>query len=68
MRAEATKHQHDTGFSASFRPIIADSEAEVWEKVRHILHVAIKQTAQHEGGLKAKPDNIGAQRLQIIVV
>ncbi|STU97763.1 putative lavin-dependent oxidoreductase [Klebsiella pneumoniae] len=32
VRAEAAKHQRDIGFSVSFRPIIADSEAEAWEK------------------------------------
>ncbi len=32
MRAEAAKHQRDIGFSVSFRPIIADSEAEAWRE------------------------------------
>lgn len=32
VRAEAAKHQRDIGFSVSFRPIIADSEAEAWRK------------------------------------
>ncbi|PLK56130.1 alkanesulfonate monooxygenase, partial [Klebsiella quasipneumoniae] len=40
VRAEAVKHQRDIDFSVSFRPIIADSEAEAWEKAEHILHVA----------------------------
>ena len=31
VRAEAAKHQRDIGFSVSFRPIIADSEAEAGE-------------------------------------
>lgn len=64
MRAEAAKHQRDIGFSVSFRPIIADSEAEAWEKAEHILHVATEQAAQRGGGFKAKPDSIGAQRLR----
>ncbi len=46
VRAEAAKHQRDIGFSVSFRPIIADSEAEAWEKAEHILHVATEQAAQ----------------------
>lgn len=32
VRAEAAKHQRDIGFSVSFRPIIADSEAEARRK------------------------------------
>lgn len=64
VRAEAAKHQRDIGFSVSFRPIIADSEAEAWEKAEHILHVATEQAAQRGGGFKAKPDRIGAQRLR----
>lgn len=32
VRAEAAKHQRDIGFSVSFRPIIADSEAEAGRK------------------------------------
>ena len=53
VRAEAAKHQRDIGFSVSFRPIIADSEAEAWEKAEHILHVATEQAAQRGGGFKA---------------
>lgn len=64
VRAEAAKHQRDIGFSVSFRPIIADSEAEAQEKAEHILHVATEQAAQRGGGFKAKPDSIGAQRLR----
>lgn len=64
VRAEAAKHQRDIGFSVSFRPIIADSEAEAREKAEHILHVATEQAAQRGGGFKAKPDSIGAQRLR----
>lgn len=64
VRAEAAKHQRDIGFSVSFRPIIADSEAEALEKAEHILHVATEQAAQRGGGFKAKPDSIGAQRLR----
>ncbi len=52
VRAEAAKHQRDIGFSVSFRPIIADSEAEAWEKAEHILHVATEQAAQRGAGSK----------------
>ena len=52
VRAEAAKHQRDIGFSVSFRPIIADSEAEAREKAEHILHVATEQAAQRGAGSK----------------
>lgn len=52
VRAEAAKHQRDIGFSVSFRPIIADSEAEAQEKAEHILHVATEQAAQRGAGSK----------------
>ncbi len=45
------KHQREIGFSVSFRPIIADSEAEAREKAEHILHVATERAAQNDGGL-----------------
>ncbi len=64
VRAEAAKHQRDIGFSVSFRPIIADSEAEAWEKAEHILHVATGAGGTARRGFKAKPDSIGAQRLR----
>ena len=63
VRAEAAKHQRDIGFSVSFRPIIADSEAEARESRAY-------PTRRHRaggaarGGFKAKPESIGAQRLR----
>ncbi|ROS04262.1 LLM class flavin-dependent oxidoreductase [Raoultella terrigena] len=64
VRAEAAKHQREIDFSVSFRPIIADSEAQAWEKAEHILHVASERAAQTDGGFKAKPESVGAQRLR----
>lgn len=64
VRAEAAKHQRDIDFSVSFRPIIAATEAEAWEKAEHILHVATERAAQSGDGFKAKPDSVGAQRLR----
>lgn len=64
VRAEAAKHQREIDFSVSFRPIIAATEAEAWEKAEHILHVATERAAQSGGGFKAKPDSVGAQRLR----
>ncbi|VFS60959.1 Alkanesulfonate monooxygenase [Raoultella planticola] len=60
VRAEAAKHQRHIDFSVSFRPIIADSEAQAWEKAEHILHVASERAAQAGQGFKAKPDSEGA--------
>lgn len=64
VRAEAAKHLREIDFSVSFRPIIADSEAQAWEKAEHILHVASERAAQTDGGFKAKPESVGAQRLR----
>lgn len=64
VRAEAAKHQREIDFSVSFRPIIAATEAEAWEKAEHILHVATERAAQSGDGFKAKPDSVGAQRLR----
>lgn len=64
VRAEAGKHQRHIDFSVSFRPIIADSEAQAWEKAEHILHVASERAAQAGQGFKAKPDSEGARRLR----
>ena len=64
VRVEAAKHRREIGFSVSFRPIIADSEAEAWEKAEHILHVATRRAEASGGGFKAKPDSVGARRLR----
>lgn len=37
FRARAATFGRTPGFNASFRPIIADTEAAAWEKARHIL-------------------------------
>lgn len=63
VRAEAAKHQRDIGFSVSFRPIIADSEAEAWESRAYPAR-RHRAGGAARGGFKAKPDSIGAQRLR----
>ncbi len=64
MRAEAAKHQRDIGFSVSFRPIIADSEAEASGESRAYPARRHRAGGAARGGFKAKPDRIGAQRLR----
>lgn len=64
VRAEAAKHQRHIDFSVSFRPIIADTETQAWEKAEEILHVATEHAAQTGVSHKNKPDSVGAQRLQ----
>ncbi len=64
VRAEAAKHQRDIGFSVSFRPIIADSEAEAWEKAEHILRRhraggAARRRVQSQTGQHRRPAAAG---------
>ncbi|CAI2489098.1 Alkanesulfonate monooxygenase [Serratia ficaria] len=63
VRAEAAKHQRQIDFSVSFRPIIAATETQAWEKAKEILHVATEHAAQTGAGHKNKPNSVGAQRL-----
>lgn len=63
VRAEAAKHQRQLDFSVSFRPIIAATEKQAWEKAEEILHVATEHVAQRGVGAKNKPNSVGAQRL-----
>ncbi|WP_067705850.1 LLM class flavin-dependent oxidoreductase [Erwinia sp. ErVv1] len=64
VRAAAAKQGREIGFNISFRPIIAPTEKEAWEKAEHILETARnKLTASgHDFGLP-KPQSVGAQRL-----
>lgn len=64
VRAEAAKHQREIDFSVSFRPIIADTEAQAWEKAEEILHIATERADKVGGGYNIKPDSVGAQRLR----
>ncbi len=63
VRAEAARHQRQIDFSVSFRPIIADTEEQAWEKAAHILQVATERAEQSAAGFKKKPESVGAQRL-----
>ncbi|CAI0844169.1 LLM class flavin-dependent oxidoreductase [Serratia entomophila] len=63
VRAEAAKHLRQIDFSVSFRPIIAATETQAWEKAKEILHVATEHAAQTDVGHRNKPNSVGAQRL-----
>ncbi|WLS80063.1 LLM class flavin-dependent oxidoreductase [Erwinia pyri] len=64
VRAEAARQGREIGFNISFRPIIAATEKEAWEKAEHIREVARKKLleAGHDFGLP-KPQSVGAARL-----
>lgn len=64
VRAEAAKHQRDIGFSVSFRPIIADSEAEARESRayparRHRAGGAARRRVQSQTGQHRRPAAAG---------
>jgi alkanesulfonate monooxygenase len=64
VRAEAARQGRKIGFNISFRPIIAATEKEAWEKAEHIREVARKKLIEsgHDFGLP-KPQSVGAARL-----
>ena len=65
VRAEASRHGRTVEFSVSFRPIIADTEQEAWQKAEQILTTATERQ-RVSGPLKpdSKPQSVGAQRLR----
>lgn len=63
VRAEAAKHQRHIDFSVSFRPIIADSEAQAREG-RAYFTCRFRTGGAGGRGFKAKPDSEGARRLR----
>ena len=64
VRAEAAKHGRTIGFSLSFRPILAPTEAEAWAKAEAILaRVAALRGQGPLGPPVDAPQNSGSQRL-----
>lgn len=63
LSAEAAKHDRELKFNVSFRPIIADTEDEAWDKARGILAVVEQQT----GGRQWKPEAETARRLMRLI-
>lgn len=79
VRTSALRHGRDLRFSVSFRPIIADTEDEAWEKAASIEAIlrARQEHEQENGGAvldrsgarptpETLPTNEGSRRLQAI--
>ncbi|WP_434136913.1 LLM class flavin-dependent oxidoreductase (plasmid) [Pseudomonas luteola] len=64
VRAEAARHGRTVEFSVSFRPIIAPTEAQAWEKAETIRETARQRLATSGAVHPIKPDSVGAQRLR----
>ncbi|MDN8543240.1 LLM class flavin-dependent oxidoreductase [Erwinia sp. BC051422] len=64
VRAAAARHGRQIGFNISFRPIIAATEKEAWEKAEYIRETARQKllATGHDFGLP-KPQSVGAERL-----
>lgn len=64
VRAAAARHGRKIGFNISFRPIVAATEKEAWEKAEYIRETARQKllASGHDFGLP-KPQSVGAERL-----
>ena len=63
VRAAAAPHGRSLRFSLSLRPIVADTEAEAWDRAEHILQAAIALRAKQGLPAAAAPPNEGSRRL-----
>lgn len=62
LRAEAAKHGRTLRFSLSLRPILADTEAQAWQRAERILEQATA-LAEQNGFIRREPPNEGSRRL-----
>jgi alkanesulfonate monooxygenase len=62
VRAEAARHGRSIRFSLSLRPILADTEAQAWERAERILQQATA-LAEQNGFVRREPPNEGSRRL-----
>ncbi|MNI35648.1 Methanesulfonate monooxygenase [compost metagenome] len=62
LRAEAAKHGRTIRFSLSLRPILADTEAQAWQRAERILEQATA-LAEQNGFIRREPPNEGSRRL-----
>ncbi|WP_017345342.1 LLM class flavin-dependent oxidoreductase [Pantoea sp. A4] len=64
VRAAAAEQGRNIKFNISFRPIVAATEKEAWERAEHIRELAAQQLPKggHNFG-SLKPQSVGAQRL-----
>lgn len=67
VRAAAHHHGRAIDFNISFRPIIAATEKEAWEKAEHILELARTRQVQDGKAISPPPQSVGAQRLMAAV-
>jgi alkanesulfonate monooxygenase len=63
VRAAASPFGRHPRFSVSFRPIIAKTESEAWDRAEAILQRVRDLRARAGLGAAAAPDNVGSQRL-----
>ena len=63
VRAVAAKHGRRVAFSASFRPIVADTEERAWARADAILKRVLEIRAAAGLGAPPAPANVGSQRL-----
>jgi alkanesulfonate monooxygenase len=63
VRAAASAFGRHPRFSVSFRPIIAKTESEAWDRAEAILQRVRDLRARAGLGAAAAPDNVGSQRL-----
>ncbi|MDR0258572.1 MAG: LLM class flavin-dependent oxidoreductase [Comamonas sp.] len=64
VRAAATQHQREIGFSISFRPILGASESDAWERAQHILERTRQLYSEQSYARGAGPQQSeGAKRL-----
>ncbi|MCJ2082456.1 LLM class flavin-dependent oxidoreductase [Methylobacterium sp. J-090] len=63
VRAAAASHGRQPRFSLSFRPILADTEAEAWDRAEAILARTRAVRSAQGLGPAAPPQNEGARRL-----
>ena len=63
VRAAASHFGRYPRFSVSFRPILAETETEAWDRAEAILHRVRGLRARAGLGAAAAPENVGSQRL-----
>jgi alkanesulfonate monooxygenase len=63
VRAASAPHGRSPRFSLSLRPIVAETEAEAWERAERILKAATELRAKQGLPAPAPPPNEGSRRL-----
>jgi alkanesulfonate monooxygenase len=64
VRAAAARHGRTVRFSISFRPIIAPTEKQAWERAQRVIETILKlRGLPAPGAANHTPQNVGSQRL-----